>query len=316
MRIAIMDPVERIQQMLQSISPGARNAAGETYINAIKNEFVTINGSLLIPKIPVKELPYDLAEGIVRECLKYIPEYLTGHALMPDRIPPSEQHSLQFTRRLRGRLIDFIHIFKIDLRYGGGASSLVDRGNSNYYPSYYTDRLYYKSRLIPASLHSSLSDKNFSSLRLFDSFYTESDEYFHTFAIFEDTRQKETTRDIIAKLDMPGLFTVSATLYPFIVYDYFTACCNIVHPTPAEIEGAAGIFEPLFFFIFSKYRDIGEIAPHDTIAAAFPDAVVIHDGKVLLSNSARGALQHYFSRFSLFRDDDLAARGWWKLTHE
>jgi hypothetical protein len=229
---------------------------------------------------------------------------------MPKRVPASEQHSLQFILPLSGTLMDFVHLYKIDLRFGGGSGEFIDRGNSDFYPSYYTDRLYYKSRLIPVKPGTA---SVFSPLRIFDSAYAESDQYFHTFAMFEDINYKEITREMHAKMDLRRVFPVSPELFPFVEYDYFTACLNVINPVREELEYALKIFEPLFYYIYGKYRDINEIAPPRRIVEAFPDTLLDEAGALHFVDKFMEILQAYFGRFSAYRDDDLSLRGWWRI---
>jgi hypothetical protein len=217
-------------------------------------------------------------------------------------------------KRLSGRCLDFVHMFKLDLRFGGGAADFIDPGNSNYYPSYFTDRFYYKSRLIPVMKEAERDGpEGFSAVRLVDSTYTESDQYFHTFAIFEDVNYKEITMEIHGKLGLPGVFPISLGLYPFIEYDYFTACLNVVKPSPGELEKALAVFEPLFLVICSRYRALDGLLAPGAVTDTFAGILSGEGNAMSLTGEFLPAVKDYFSRFSLYRDDELALKGWWRL---
>ena len=311
-----MNPVHKIQEMLTQIDAASRNNTDSIYINVVTNEFITFNGRITIPKIPVKELSYDSSVAIIESIAGYIPEFLCRHELLAERMPPSEQHSLQFARKTRGELLEFIHLFKIDLRFGGDSSNVVERGDSDHYPAYTTDRVYYKSRLIPV-LGESVGEsiQYFKSIRLLDSTYVGSDQYFHTFAVFEDVNRKDLTREILAKIDN-SIFNISTELYSFIEYDYFTSCFNVLYPTADEIEIAVGMYEPIFLSILSRYKDIGELLPTDTIRDHFADSITHDEDRLSLNDAFLHSLKRYFQRFSISRDDDLALKGWWRIDIE
>lgn len=306
--------VVRIRQLLKGIGPAARNSADQVYINIIKNEFIVFDKKIAIPSIAVKELDYETASEITALAADIIPEFLVTHDLLADRVPPSEQHSIQFVKRLSGRCLDFVHMFKLDLRFGGGAADFIDPGNSNFYPSYYTDRFYYKSRLIPVMKEVGQDGpEGFSAVRLVDSTYTESDQYFHTFAIFEDVNYKEITMEIHGKLGLPGVFPISLGLYPFVEYDYFTACLNVVKPSPGELEKALAVFEPLFLVICGRYRRLDGLVAPGAVTDTFAGILSGEGNAMRFTEEFLPAVKDYFSRFSLYRDDELALKGWWRL---
>lgn len=313
-RLNIMTPAEKITAMLKSIDTGNLNAAGHTYINIMKNEFIVTGEEFFVPHIPVKELDYGSAVPVVEYLTRYIPEYLLHHELMVNRQPVSDQHSLQFAMKVPGKLIDFLHFFKVNLKYGGGAGRVVSQGGTDRYPSYYTDHVYFKSRLIPQH-PGSRTDNGvfFSPLRVFASTYTESDQYFHSFAVFEDIKAGDITREMHERLGYGDIFPISLKLYPFIEYDFFTFALNVLYPERSEIETAAGIFEPLFILIYSRYNDITGLFPQGLLPETFSDSLVSEGGSLSFTDGFLERLRDYFSRFSIFRDDDLALKGWWRI---
>lgn len=306
-----MDPTEKITQILGGIDAGAKNYTGDVYINSIKNEFVLLNGRVTIPRLPVKEIDPALAADVLASVAQFIPAYLTGRHYTRG-ISAAHQHSLMFARRAEGKLVDFIHLFRIDLRYGGGAGEILEKGGTDYYPSYATDRVYFKSRLVPVEKGASF-EGNFSPVRIVDSTYTDSDQYFHTFAIFEETGNREATMEIHRRMDMQDIFPVSVSLYPFVEFEHFTACLNIPDPTPAELREAAEVFEPMFLFIFSRYRPLYDRFPLEKIREFFPELLQSSADDAVPGDHLRSRLAEYFGRYSFYRDDDLALKGWWRI---
>ncbi|MBN2039227.1 MAG: hypothetical protein JW864_04240 [Spirochaetes bacterium] len=310
-----MNAIKSINKALAGLTESHRNPAGSIFLNAVKNEFIRFNAEIQIPGIPVKELYYDLAFNIIKEIIKYIPEFLQGHTLLEKRKPASEQHSLHFIKHLKGTLLDFIHILKIDLKFSGDSDNITEKGDSNNYPAYKTDRFYYKSRLIPViSIKKNRYIEDFSSAKLFDITYIESDKRFFTSVIFDDIDTGRISGEIKTKID-PGIFRISQDLYPFIVYDYNTACLNILYPEKNEIEKSVLLFEPVFLSLYSKYKDINELIKISNILNTFDDS--LKGNKTLnLKKPHIEKLSKYFSRFSTHRDDDLMLKSWWKINIE
>ncbi len=308
-----MNSIQKIRDLLKNIDRDKKNNTGSVYINIVKNEFININGRIEVPKIPVKELDYDRAALIMENIIEYIPEFFKGHDLLVSRKPASEQHSLHFVKLIKGRLIDFIHIFKIYLKFEGDSRNIIERGNCDFYPSYHTDRIYYKSRLIPVnSVIENNSIVDFTPIQLIDADYVESDQNFFTSAVFDDVNKKGITNDIYDRLNL-DVFNISPELYPFIAYDYFTACFNVLHPVKREIDEAIIIFEPVFLLIYNRYNELNKLKDMDEIRDKHSDSIELNNGSQEFSDEYLITLKDYFQRFSIYRDDDLSLKGWWRL---
>ena len=308
--------LDAIQESIDSISPGSANRTGHTCINVIHNEFIFIEGSMEIPHIPVKELDMASSASIVEALASFIPEYLSGHKIPEKRIPSADQHMLHFTRRFPGKIMDFNHIFKADLKFAGDPSGIIEKGNPDFYPSFLTDRIYYKSRLIPeSSLHRGDDSGPVDPVRIHDTRVVESDQFFHTFAMFEDLNERELTGKFYEHLDRE-LFGISPELYPFVVYDYFTACFNVLNPVQKEIEAAVSVFEPLFLYLYSRFHNIKKITTAEAVESAFGDLLSFEGPQLEMTDHFRERLKEYFSRWKLVHDDEMMLRGWWRFETE
>ncbi len=306
-----MDSIDIIQSSISSIDTNTSNITSDIYLNVINNEFITINETFTIPKIPVSELDYKTAESIVSSALKQIPEFLINHKLLSKRKPSSEQHYLHFIQSLRGKHIYFLHIFKLDMEFSGNPETIIEMGDSDNYPSFKTDRYYYKSKLLPvnSSLKKDDSIIDFTTIRLVQKEKHETDQYFHTFAIFDeaDTRKNSLELSQLAGLDR---YKVSHKLYPFISYDYFTAAFNVIYPTQDEISTGLEIFEPLFIFLYSRTFNWKDLINEESLNEKFSESLAVEDNQLVITKPFREKMDSYFNRFSLFRDDELALKGW------
>ncbi|MCX8123940.1 MAG: hypothetical protein N3F66_07215 [Spirochaetes bacterium] len=300
--------VSRINHSIHHIDPNSKNQTGNIYINILKNEFIMLNKEIIIPKIPVSHLSYDDAFPIVQTIIPFIPLFLLHHTLLNERNPQHELHSLHFATLLEGTLINFYHVLRIDFKFGGDSSTIIEPGNNDYYPSYRTSRLYYKSRLVPTL---KIPSPPITPIKLIQSITTESDQYFHTYAMFDDIDTSHITNKFITML--PDIFSIPAHLYPFIVMDYYTACMNIPNPLPEELTTAITIFEPLFLVIASRCIPIESIIQIKDVIQSFPELLEIKDQEFIPTNNLIHIAKEYFGRYSLSRDEQCMVKGWWQI---
>lgn len=306
-----MPSIDKIQTALSSINPQTTNITSEICLNVINNEFIIIDDVFTVPKIPVSELDYQIAEGIVNSAINHVPEFLINHKLLFKRKPSSEQHYLHFIQPLKGKHIYFLHIFKLNMEFSGNPETIIEQGDNDTYPSFKTNRYYYKSKLIPVNSTLKKDDSiiDFTTIRLVQKEKHETDQYFHTFAVFDETDTKKNSFELsqLAGLDR---YKVSLKLYPFISYDYFTAVFNILYPTQEEIDTVIKIFEPIFIFIFSKSFNWKDLIKEESLYENFSKSLSIENDQLVITDSFRKKMDSYFGRFSLFRDDELALKGW------
>ncbi len=308
-----MRSIKKIHKLLSDIDIAAENRIDKIFLNAIKNEFIKVPGEIVIPKIHVKDLDYGTAFSILKDIEYFLPEFLYGHTILEARKPPSEQHSLHFIRSIKGQAIDFIHILKIDLKFGGDSINIIEKGSPTSYPSFRTDRVYYKSRLVPVKsikVHKTITD--FQPIRLFRSDYIESDKHFFAAAIFDDVDKSAVTGEINEAVNL-DVFSISRDLYPFIVYDYFSACLNVLYPVTEEIEKSAALFEPVFLFIYSKYNDLNDLIDNIRLSGIFKDSLEFDNEGLKLTAFHLDRLREYFNRFVIARDNELMLKGWWRF---
>lgn len=309
-----MKAVKRINTILEKIDADRANRTGDIYLNRVKETFITFDDIITIPRIPVKELPPDMAAGIMEDLSGIIPEFLRNHVLLEKRQPPSEVHSIHLVQRIEGEILDFYHMFRIHLQFGGDTSAIVRQGTSDLYPSFITNRVYYTSRLVPGKKAGD-SGNTVDSLKLKDRLDTESDQHFHTFAIFDDVETGSLTRQLLAGVP-DDIFSVSTSLYPFVVFDYFTACMNILNPTQAAIQQAADIFEPLFFVVAGGFVPPAKLASGHDLAEMFSGRLALEEDRVRVTPEFTAQLRDYFSGVGIERDDELAVKGWWRFVFE
>ncbi len=305
-----MNDCAAIQNILKSIDSEKKNNTDAIFLNIIGNEFITFHGTIHVPRISVNELDYGTAGELLPQLLQYIPEFLYGHTLLEKRKPAAEQHSLHFVRGLDGRLLKFVHIFKIDLMFGGDSSTVTEKGDTGYYPAYTTNRIYYKSKIIPVlTLTHEDQGADFEPLRLKDFNRIESDHYFHTYAIFDDLNAREISKEFCRS--MPSdTFSISLDLYPFIAYDYFTACLNVLYPDNTEITAAVGLFEPVFLYLYSQYKNIGAILDPDLLNASYKEELEGHENIIHLKPEFQRKIKKYFHRVDQYHDEEMMVKGW------
>jgi len=128
--------VEHINRIIAAIDPAARNVRGLIYINELKKELLSLDDQLPVPRIHVSKLKYEDLVGVIEYFCRRFPEYLDGHTLLENQKPPSDTHSLHFVKAMEGRMYRFVHIIKIDLRFGTGVATISGGGTTEFYPEY------------------------------------------------------------------------------------------------------------------------------------------------------------------------------------
>ncbi len=309
------DAVQKIQSLIDSIPEGARNHTEKFYLNNIQNEFVTFPDEISIPRIHVKELDYPCGIEIIKNLSEILPLYFQGHLMLEKRIPAAEQHSLHFSKKLQGKCLDFTHLFKIDFKFGGDPDSIIEKGTPDFYPAYKTNRIYYKSLLVPEStIHRTRTEQGLDPVRIREADEVDSDQFFHTFAIFDETDRSEITKEFYQVLSLPEeTFGISPALYPIVEYNYFTACFNVIDPTEENLVAGTKIFEPLFLLLYGRKRNLGEIVNTEAIEEYYGDLLSLKGSKIFPTDKFLSLLKNYFHKYRLVRNDEIILKGWWKF---
>ena len=306
-----MKDIQKINNIISSVT--GKNKTGEIYLNAIHNEFVKIKGEFIVPSIPVKEIDTASVLSILNNLSEYIPEYMANHVFSLNKLPPSEQYHIHLVQPLSGKIIPFVHILKFDMKFGGNPEGIVKPGTTDSYHSYRADRIYFKSRLVPGEII--YSEKGHpsavSAIKIKHADTLESDQHFHTFAVFDEIQDSELSLEYIDTVGRE-IFTLNPSIYTFLSHDYMTCCMNILDPTQTKINEAVSIYEPLFLYILSSFRNISDIENIDRIESLFKNELLTAE-TIQLTEQFKARLKNYFSKYSLDRDDELVMKGWWRI---
>lgn len=303
-------PAENIDNLINRIKDSDINNISGIFLDESLMEFFSPENEIQIPPVPVSELDYATGLEITGKLIEVVPEYLSGHALLEKRKPASEQHSLHFIKMIPGRLVDFVHILRFDFKLAGGDGRITDRGSNRAFPQYGTDRIKYKSRLVPVVKGS--DPYMIDSLRLKSQVKIEdggSENMLKkvTAVFFDEFSTAEISIDFSTKAGK-DIYSIPPKIYPFISYDYFTACLNIPDPGYVKLDNAAGIFEPLFLYLYFQYReglyeiDTGQLNVWD-------EYLEVTESGVSQRAVFHQKLEKFFSAYTLFRDDELMLKG-------
>ncbi len=304
-------PVTYIGNLLNMISAGDKNQIAGLFLDETLMEVIYLKNEMPVPSIPVGELDYSAGADITKNLIAVIPEYLFEHGLLEKRKPAAEQHSLQFIKLIPGRLVDFIHILRFDFKLSGGHGAISGKGNNLTFPPYNTDKIRYKSRLVPVVKGS--SPYSLDSLKLKSELRVDKDEIKinPTSVIFDEYSNTEISIDFSVKAGS-DIYPIPPKLYQFISYDYFTACMNIPDPTVLKLGRAAEIFEPLFFFLYFQYREgLHEIEKNQL--SVWSEYLDINEYSVSPGTLLKESLRDFFSYYTLYRDDELMLKGLRKI---
>jgi hypothetical protein len=303
------NPSDKIREILSGIKSSDLNRIEGIYLDEVLNIFFKIEGEITVPGISVKELDYKTGLTIFENIAKVAPEIFYSHSFMEKRKPAAEEHSLQFCRKIEGAVIDFVHVIRIDFRFTPGSGVIVTSGNNDIYPSYNSERLFFKSRLVPVEKGS--LPENIDSIKIKDSESIEADQRRFASVIFEEKNTRSMSVEL-SKRAGPGIFPLSVNIYPFIAYDYFTACLSLPDPLPHRIEEGALLFEPLFFYIDSLYRGISENGVR--AEKEIPGSLIAGGDTLHLTEDYIKKLNTFFSRYSIYTDDTLMLQGLRKIS--
>ncbi len=295
-----------IAELLNSTGDNARNSIRGIFIDETLSEFYQLESEIEIPGLPVKEIDLVNSHDIAAAVIQFIPEYMSSHRFLQKRKPASEQHSLHFILPVEGRVIDFVHIIRLDFRFTGKRARIIFRGDSERYPSYTSDMVYFKSQLVPVYKGSDPAEIN--SVRLKDSFTVETDKRPFTSVIFDEYSNREISIELSRRAGAE-FFEIPVKIYPFINYEYFSACLSIPDPYYERIIGSARIFEPLFIYLYFNYRSSGNAISMDS-AEVLSDSLELSGGGVNFKPEFMLDAKDFFSSYSLIADEDLMLKGW------
>ncbi|MCL1834514.1 MAG: hypothetical protein FWG49_08450, partial [Leptospirales bacterium] len=225
--------IEKINNSINLIDEDAKNKFEGIFLDESLTEFFLLKNEIHIPKIPVAELDYRTGSIIAEYLIDILPEYLFKHNLLAKRKPVSEQYSLQFIKTVPGRIIDFIHIIRFDFKLTGIYGKIKNKGDNKTFPEYNSNRIKYKSRLVPVIKNS--DPYMIESIKLKSQQEIETDGRLFTSALFDEFSPTEISLDFNVKAG-EDIYSIPPKIYPFFFYDYFTSCMNIPDPAAHKLE--------------------------------------------------------------------------------
>lgn len=303
------DMLTDIKTIIQSADGKGKNSIRGIFIDETLSEFYQLYKEINIPHLPVKEIDIKNSHELAGLIIPQIPEYLAGHNFLEKRKPPSEQHSLHFIKHIEGAVLDFVHIIRFDFRFSGRRGRIIDKGDSEKYPSYATDMLYFKSQLVP--VYKGSEPAELASVRLKESIEVESDKRLFTSVIFDEYSSREISIELSRRAGTEN-FSIPLKIYPFIHYEYFTACLSIPDPSPERVIASAQIFEPLFIYIYYNYRSSNDKIEIESVNR-LGNLLEVEADKISLRHEFLLDLKDYFSSYTLITDDELLLKGWKKF---
>ena len=304
--------LEAIKKLIDSVDKEQAGSIEGVFIDETLREFFYLKEPVVIPSIPVSGMGPDEALGILKSISSVVPRFLAEHIYMEKRNPASEEHAIHLAAMKSGKVIDFIHILRLDFKFSAHPGTIVKKGNSATFPSYRTERIYFYSRLVPVRKGSSADALSFIRLKDADRVESEdSGKRLFTSVLFDDFSSREISIELSRKAG--DVFNVPVTIYPMLSYDYFTSCLNVPDPAPEKLTEAAGIFEPLFLYLLADSSGSGA-GPVAEGLDAWADCLELSGGSPQLKHEYSERLKKFFSCYSLFADDELLIKGIKKIS--
>ena len=300
-----------IRELLSRNEAAPSGACPGIFINETKNEVLSLGSLIEIPRISVKAVDRTSIAPVVDAIMKAVPGYFRGHTVLENPYPAAETHHLHFVRQIQGVRQSFIHMFKLDFRFASDMGTNHRDGTADFYPSYSTDRVLYKSVLIPVD-SVERNDEGITSFvpsRISMKESVDADRFKFAHTIFDEFDPTEFNERIYEHLDAE-LFPVSHRIYPFIEYGFFTIMMRIPDPEMSVVDEAVRIFEPLYSRLHCVFS--GETPEYDAVSA-YSGELLLRDGLIVESDSFRKKTKDFFSRYSFFQNDELALKRWRRL---
>ena len=278
------------------------------YLDETLSEFYKFSREIIIPPLSVNEISMQDALELSRIIIPMLPEFVSEHKFSSKRYPPSEQHSLHFTKIIEGKIINFIHILRLNFRQSTRGSRIIQKGDSAHYPSYITDKIYFKSLLVPIYK----SSEDLKIIRLNEKETVESDQKRFTSAIFDELSTREISIELSNKI-AADIFSIPVKIYPFISYEFFTAALSIPDPFDFKISASAEIYETVFLFLYLTCKNCkGELSNEEILNNI--EHIKIKNNETILTTEFLLNLKDYFSSYSLVSDEELLLHGWRKFS--
>ena len=188
----------------------SRNSHCGIFVNETQHEVLMLDGEMDVPRIPVQCVSEDALAPVVDRIARVAPEYFRGHQFLFPPKPASETHFLHFVRHLKGKRLDFIHIFKLDFRFTSDMGTNHKDGTADFYPSYSTDRVLFSSCLIPVDSVAYTGEciTDFIPVRISPQENVEADRFVFAHTIFDDLIR------LRCMTGFTGMLTLSFFLFP------------------------------------------------------------------------------------------------------
>lgn len=141
------DTFRNWNEKLSAVSTGDINR--RHYIDTLKHPYLQSDMKTIWPAIPYHEPAAQVVEDIIEYVYSIAADFLAGCeiALPPDTA--RDDGDLLFVRLHSCQQRHFLFIFRVSMRYLGGASELKREPSQDCGPMFETDRIYYNSLLIP-----------------------------------------------------------------------------------------------------------------------------------------------------------------------
>jgi hypothetical protein len=169
-----MIQTKKINQILSNIN--TKNPAKYSiYIDNLHSPYILLDKEYLMPSVSNFNLNTNECTELSEIYSQLIPELLIGNSLLPEPKPKREHSKLCYADSFNWMGGTFIFLLKIEVSYLGGSSKnkIVKPATQSNYPSYYTDRIYFSTRIFAVQdiTHSDGNLSDFTPISLKESLY-------------------------------------------------------------------------------------------------------------------------------------------------
>lgn len=227
--------MEIIQTILRNLD--SKQKKFPIYIDNLHTPFILLDEDYLMPQVSNYILQEDEILKLIQLYSKFLPNTLKDLNFILNPISTKEHSKLIFAKEFSSRGNKFVYQFSIEIKYLGGADStkISKQATQEFFPSYFTDRIYFQSRIIPVSEITYIENQivNFNPIKLnqvinyihSDFFEKDKPEFFSE--MFDEQNYKPILEPLFEKLKV-STFWKLGKIYEPLGIEYLSFVLNLI----------------------------------------------------------------------------------------
>lgn len=247
----LVSEAQELNRILSVLEPA--DFTGEVMVDTFHLPYVRFDEAFVLPPVKLHDIQFEQARAIVELLARLVPGYVAGCQVLPEARPRRDTDQLHLVRRYGAGEREYIFIFKVILKYMGGAADeeIVAAGAQGVTPSIRSDRLYFETRLLPVR---SVTEQDgaivdFQSLHIKDALFkiqerSPGTDIWSTM-LFDEVDFSKINRRFTELLAFETEWKMPRLFWPFAI-EYLSLCLNLVHPDRRLVDFMMPYFHRAF----------------------------------------------------------------------